>query len=806
MGSSSSNPKDNFNITYIDCPITPQQQQCLQMSFSVFIKNQMHNSNKQGKEILSICNHPALYKQYHSLHIHHTRNDFDKNESGKMIILQKLLEKLKKSDKKIIISAENFEIFEIISNFLIIKGYQFAKLECNIRGINRQKAIDIYNSTKGFFIFLTSINSGLVGINLSLTDCVIIFNDNRSVNSIIANLTENGIGKTKKVKIYRLVTTKSYEQIMINYLDRNKNQNIEKFLRFGAFYAFKDCINPIFNEDIDFIISHSSKNDDANSFDIADIESPDFWMKQISTKFYNNNFYNPGNSSFKESIQSKIFVDKSEMIYHINKLIGTEQKCICVTRPRRFGKTMAAKMLYSYYSKGCDSSKLFDGLKISKMEGYNDHLNNHNVIFIDMQLFTSIYNGNPIDIFSFIQKSVLDEIKLYFPDIKNDSLILALGETNQSFIIIIDEWDVIYNKYSKNREVQSKYIDFLVSLSKAIIAKNPIELVYMTGILPIKKHDIYSSLNNFTECSMLNPTFMSSYTGFTEDEVRDICDKNDFSFNEMRIWYDGYILNEIHIYNPKSIVDAILSEKIDNHWSKTGSLASLKEYIDMNFDGLRDEIIHLIANEHVKVDFGSFQNDLDDIKSKDDVNTILVHLGYLAFDQVNSEVFIPNQELLSVFGKTVKNCNWPIISDALKKSDDLLKATLDMNGPEVANIIGQIHYSLSSSITYNNENSLSCVIINAYYTARRFYSIIREHPLGHGYADFVFIPRHGINKPAILFELKWNKNANTAITQIKEKKYSEHLSDYIDNIIIVAISYNKSTKKHECEIYKYKKT
>lgn len=193
----------------------------------------------------------------------------------------------------------------------------------------------------------------------------------------------------------------------------------------------------------------------------------------------------------------------------------------------------------------------------------------------------------------------------------------------------------------------------------------------MTGILPIKKHDFNSSLNNFTECSMLNPMFMSPYTGFTENEVRDICDKNDFDFNEMKIWYDGYILNEIHIYNPKSIIDAILSKKIGNYWLKTGSFESLKKYIDMNFDGLRDSIIYLIANESIKVDIESFQNDLDDIKNKDDVFTLLVHLGYLSFDQIKSEVFIPNQELFSVFGRIVKNCNRPIVSDALKQSDDL---------------------------------------------------------------------------------------------------------------------------------------
>ena len=809
MGLSTSKPICNIKISYADCPITPQQKKCLQISFSSFVTNHLTNPKEQSEQILKICNHPFLFKDLQNQKAIIPDYTTDFKSSGKMIILDKLLSKLKQKEQKVIILTNINEIFKIIKNYLINKHYPFNEFDSSVRGEKRQKAIDEFSSTNGFFVFLCSFISGLNGINLTNADHVIIYDCNESTDCIVNKLKSNGIGQTKKVEIIRLVASQSYEQVMINHMDNDKNhekfstQNIDKFLRLGAYFAFKKSDDIIHKDDDgDSIIFRNKERYDANVLIDFDIESPFFWQK--ITQINDNSFFNPINNSFKKSLNSQIYVDKSELIYHINKILNTEQKCLCVTRPRRFGKTIIAKMLSAYYSRGCDSTELFAGSKGSKTDGFYDHLNKHNVIYIDIQMFALSHNGNPEDLFSFIQTKILEEMKLTFPDIKNDSLIYAIEETKQNFIIIIDEWDVIYKRYNNNEDIQNKYIDFLVPFTKGSIAENRIELVYMTGILPIKKLNNNSSLNAFVECTMLNPVFMAPYTGFTDEEVRDICEKNNFDFNEMEEWYNGYILGQLHIYNPKSVVDAIISRRIGNYWARTGSFESLKYYIDMNFDQLRDSIIEMLAEKRIMIDASSFQNDLNEIKNKSDVFTILTHIGYLAYDENKSEVFIPNKEIMAAFYSTIKECNWNVISDAIKQSDELLNATLNMNENKVGEIIAKVLYESTSLLKYNNENALSCVMTIAYYSAKRFYYIVRELPSGIGFLDLAFIPRPGINKPAILVELKWNKDAESAIKQMEQNKYSENLSNFTSNLIIAEINYDKKEKKHQCTIKKYK--
>ena len=799
----SQNESFDFKISNVGCPITPQQRNCLQMSFSSFFKNGLKNPMKQ---ILKICNHPLLLKDNQNLNATKLNNTFDFNLSGKMIILDKLLSKLKKDEQRVIILTDTSKILEIIRTHLATKNYAFVQFDNNVRSVKRQEAIDKFNSVNKFFVFLCNFKSGLCGINLTNADYVIIYDSDEPTNCIINKLKDNGIGRKKKAGIIRLVTSQSYEEIIINnYLDKDQKivytHEMDKFLRLGAYFAFKmyDNVKRKDDNDADSIISISEKRQDISEIPFSDIESSDFWENLIP----NNYYFNPNNEPFEKSLNSELYIDKSEMIYHINNLINKEQNCLCVTRPRRFGKTMAVKMLSAYYSKGCDSSELFAGLKVSKMNGFYYHLNKHNVIYIDIQMFALTYNGKTENLFSFIAANILEEIKLSFPDIKDDNLIYALKETNQKFIIIIDEWDVIFKKYKDNKNIQRKYIDFLIPFTKGQFYQNQIELVYMTGILPIKKHDINSSLNAFTECTMLNPIFMAPYTGFTEEEVKAICIKKQFDYNDMNEWYNGYILNKFHIFNPKSVIDAITSRKIKNYWSKTGSFESLKYFISMDFDGLRDSIIKMLANENIKIDDNSFQNDENEIKNKDDVLTFLVHVGYLAYDETKNEVFIPNNELMSVFFTTIKQCDWPAISEAIQQSDELLNATLSMNPSKVCEIIKKVHYQSTSVLKYNNEDSLSCVISIAFYTARKFYFTSREMPLGIGFSDIVFLPKPGTNKPAILFELKWDKEEESAINQIEQKKYSEHLSQYTSNLIIVGINYDKESKEYQCIIKKY---
>lgn len=305
----------------------------------------------------------------------------------------------------------------------------------------------------------------------------------------------------------------------------------------------------------------------------------------------------------------------------------------------------------------------------------------------------------------------------------------------------------------------------------------------------------------FKEISMVNPTPLERFMGFTEEEVKNLCIQYKMEYGKMKEWYDGYQVSPtISIYNHRSVVYAIMDRKYENYWTSTETYEALQIYIDMNFDGLKDDVIKLIAGEKVFIDRGSFQNDMTTFKSKDDVFTLLVHLGYLAYNQDTKEVYIPNKEVVDSFVQSVKNSSWGITTTALINSDDLLKATWNLNEEKVACYIEQAHLE-TSLLQYNDENALSYTISLAYYRSRDFYTVVKELPAGKGFADMAFIPKG--DKPAMLIELKWNQEVETAISQIKEKEYYFGLDKYLDNLLLIGITYEKDSKKHVCKIEKY---
>jgi hypothetical protein len=277
-------------------------------------------------------------------------------------------------------------------------------------------------------------------------------------------------------------------------------------------------------------------------------------------------------------------------------------------------------------------------------------------------------------------------------------------------------------------------------------------------------------------------------------------------FEQTKFWYDGYMFKRVeHIYNPKSIVDAMLEEEFKSYWTGTESYDALKIYIEMNFDGLKDAIISMLGGEQIRVNTRSFQNDMTTFSSKDEVFTLLVHLGYLAYNEQTQEVFIPNMEVMEEFKNTIEGTRgWEQIAGAITKSEDLLDKTLKMDTDAVAKGMDKVHMEHTSVLAYNNENSLSCVITLAYFSARKDYVLIREFPTGKGFADIVFIPRKNVDKPAIIIELKWDKSKFGAIEQIKHKEYVASLDGYSGDILLVGINYDKNKKKHECAIEKYR--
>ena len=530
-------------------------------------------------------------------------------------------------------------------------------------------------------------------------------------------------------------------------------------------------------------------------------------------------YLNPTNQNFYEAVNKEIYVDKSLLIQHIEYLRNKVNKYICVSRPRRFGKSTDANMLVAYYSMGCDSRNIFDSLKISQTDIYLEHLNKHHVIHINMQDFLS--KTHDIEkMILLLAKLILRELKKVFPKvdyIDTSDLIQIMEdvyvETNTRFIFVIDEWDCIFREYAQDKESQKIYLDFLRNLLKDkpyielayldflrnLLKDKPyIELAYMTGILPIKKYGTHSALNMFEEISMIDPGLLSEFMGFTETEVQNLCIQYNISFDEMKQWYDGYhMTNDISTFSPRSVVSSIVRKQFGNYWTSTETYEALQVYIDMNFDGLKDNIVQLLAEENIPVQTTSFQNDMTTFKSKDDVLTLLIHLGYLGYNGSLHTCYIPNKEVVDSFVNSIRSSNWHETTRALLNSRELLQATWNKDEEAVARYIEEAHLD-TAILTYNNENALSYTIAIAYITARNHYTIIREMPSGKGFADMVFIPID--NKPAMIIELKWDQKVKTAIDQIKEKNYPQGLKKYQDNLLLVAISYDKETKKHHCKI------
>ena len=514
-------------------------------------------------------------------------------------------------------------------------------------------------------------------------------------------------------------------------------------------------------------------------------------------------YLNPRNDSFQQAINNPIYVDKSLLINYTNQLIGTGDNKLCVSRPRRFGKSTDANMLVAYYSKGCDSHDIFDSLKISQTTHYLKHLNQHHVIHINMQDFLSkTHDINKMILL--LAKLIFREIKKVFSDvdyIDSSDLIQIMEdvyvEASARFIFIIDEWDCIFREYKQDKEAQKQYLDFLRNLLKD---KPYVELAYMTGILPIKKYGTHSALNMFEEISMIDPGLLSEFMGFTETEVQNLCIQYNVNYDEMKQWYDGYhMTNDISTFSPRSVVSSIVRKQFGNYWTSTETYEALQVYIDMNFDDLKDNIVQLLSGESIDVNTSKFQNDMTTFKSKDDVLTLLIHLGYLGYNNSDHTCYIPNKEVSTSFIDSIEDSNWEETTKALLNSRELLEATWRKDEEGVARYIEEAHLN-TSILTYNNENALSYTLALAYIYARNHYTMIREMPTGKGFADIVLIPYR--DKPAMIIELKWNQEIKTAIDQIKEKKYPKGLEKYKDNLLIVGISYDKKTKKHTCHIEK----
>ena len=517
-------------------------------------------------------------------------------------------------------------------------------------------------------------------------------------------------------------------------------------------------------------------------------------------------FYLNKNINFSNYVNDPIFIDKSNLIVNTNNYLSSpSMKFMCVTRPRRFGKTMTLSMLNAYYSKGCDSKVIFDKLNIANDSSYIEHLNKHNVIWIDM---SSLYTGlNDKSIFvQKLKEFIYLDLKNNFKNVNlecdlTDGTFLANSikkinsELNERFIFLIDEWDVIYREQEYNNKLCNEYTEFLRNLFKSSDVSACIDLVYMTGILPIRRYSTQSTLNMFTEYNMLDSFPIESYVGFTENEVIDLCNKYDRDFNEIKSWYNGYNLNGISLYNPKSVVEAVLRGKCGDYWTKTSAIEAVTNYMNYDNGELKDMICKMIIGEKVEVNVRKFGNDLTKVNSADCALTVLIHLGYLAYDEDLKACYIPNYEIRQEFENAIEELDWHEIYNPISNSKKLYEETLKGNVEFINKTLDQNHLELAGPFNKNKEDILGIIVEISYYNAKQFYNIKKEDTSILGKSDLSFIPYDNNHIPFIV-ELKINSSAEDAIEQIKQKKYFNSLGDYHGKVLLLGISYDDNTLKH----------
>ena len=518
------------------------------------------------------------------------------------------------------------------------------------------------------------------------------------------------------------------------------------------------------------------------------------------------NYINLGNRRFAPSLDEE-YIDKTGLIAEINATLFKEKRFTCVSRCRRFGKSMAAKMLCAYYDKSCDSLEMFRGLEIENHPSFEKHLNKYPVIYVDMTNFVTKYHGER-SIVDIVQQTLIEDISEVYTDVKvkeaddlMDYLLRVASAMGEQFVVIIDEWDAICRELESNKEAMGEYVNLLRRMFKSSDALSVFAGVYMTGILPIKKYQTESALNNFWEYSMIDPEPLSKFFGFTRKEVKSLCAKHGMPYEELEMWYDGYSIGiEPSMFNPSSVVKALAKRQCRNFWATTGAFDAVTRYIQMDYEGLRRDITSMLAGGRCKVETSSFGNDPAIVRDRDEVLTLLIHLGYLAYDADNRECYVPNMEVGEEMKNAVKANNWSHVVDTLNDSEDLLNDLLAGEAEKVAAGIDAAHERNASILKYNDENALACVITLALYTARNKYRIVREMPTGRGFADMVFVPWHNVNLPAIVVELKWKQSAQTALDQIRERNYPESMKDYTGEVILCGVNYDKETKEHTCVI------
>ena len=520
-------------------------------------------------------------------------------------------------------------------------------------------------------------------------------------------------------------------------------------------------------------------------------------------------YVNPGNAGFS-GIVRKEYVDKTGLISLFESTLNTPDKLVLVSRPRRFGKSYAAKMLIAFYSCACDSRDLFEGRAVSLAPGWDANLNGFNVASLDMSEI--IQSSGADDAAGGATRMLLSELREILPEAGlrdkgygselTSALMDVAHATGRRFVFVIDEWDAPYRLAAGNKVAQATYADWLRALFNSnTFTDEVVAGSYLTGILPIKKYAHQSAVSDFQEYTMVSPAQYAPFAGFTEDEVVCLCERHRMDLNDVRRWYDGYDLRGAgHIYAPFSVMRACERGETGSYWVTTEAYESLRPYIEMDFDGLQPDLMRAVGGQSLRVDPSMFQNDMTSIQTRDDVLTLLVHLGYLAYDSRSGTARVPNDEVRAELARAAGRSKHPKLVALMRESTQLLEDVVALREEAVAEGIARVHERDCAPLFYNNEQSLRSTVKSALVAAIDDYARIEELPGGRGFADVAYIPKRGSMLPALLVELKWDKPIEAAIAQIHTKGYPEALRGLDVPIVLVGVTYDPKTREHACTI------
>ena len=523
---------------------------------------------------------------------------------------------------------------------------------------------------------------------------------------------------------------------------------------------------------------------------------------------------------YKSESLSPYFVDKTLMLRELFPYVSAGNRHICITRPRRFGKTIMANMISSFFQKASDSSDVFDSLTISQVDDYRKYKNQYNVIRID-------FSKMPRNCDSYtqyierIEALLIDDVKEAYPQVKineadaiGDILESVFVQCGEKFIFVLDEWDFIFHRDFINEIDKEKYVAFLSNLLKD---RPYVVLSYMTGILPIAKYSSGSELNMFAEFTMVNSPMFGEYFGFTDDEVDDLyrryiveCDRQhkekSVTRKGLRDWYNGYYTKSgERVYNPRSVVFALQFNNLANYWTSSGPYDEIYYYIRNNISDVRDDLALMISGESVTAKIQEYAATSMNLSTRDEIYSAMVVYGFLSY--LNGKVCIPNRELMEKFDELlVKNESLGYVYRLAKESEKMLKATLAGDTLTMERILEFAHNTEVPLLSYNHETELSAIVNLVYLAARDSYRVEREDKAGTGYVDFIFYP-YDTTADCIILELKVDHTPDEAIAQIIEKKYALKFVPklagqkiYTGRILAVGIGYWKESKKHSCKV------